>query len=549
MKPALARIGKTAAAITALGLVMTSCSAGNSNNSSPEVGNTEIELSATTPEPVGDIDHFSWRLKAEPFSLSPLYTFDWDDNTVASNLCESLLRWNADLATSPGLAESFENPAPQTWIYKIREGVKFHDGSEMTARDVVASLKAHQDPKLASFWQSSFQNVKSIQETGKNEVTVKLTKPDLQFNLLMAASPGAISSAESLEKQGQDYGNQTNGVNCTGPFKFDSWQAGEKIELSRFEDYWDPELKAKSESMTFVVMNDANSAASAMQTGEIDGGWRVGSNSIEPLKASGPGEIYFGTSTTIQSLIVSDLDGPLGDVRVRQALSMAINRQALSQAATQGIASPATSLTPQSVWAGADEQVLARAFEESPNTDYDIERAKELIAEAGAEGAKITLASTTYDPTLIVIAQGVSSAGAEIGLDITIDDRPANTYTTLFSDPSAREGVDMFVTSWYLSVTDPLEMYAVLRSGEFSNYGEFSDENFDALTNKALETNDPAERLELAAEVQAIANEQLPWIPLLDLPTTVWQGERITGVEPSINFLYYPWAAKIGKAE
>jgi len=547
MKPTFVRMRNVGAVAAVLALTLTSCAGAETGTSNTD-DKQGFELTASTPAPVGEIDHFSWALKAEPYSLSPLYAFDYPDNTVTSNLCESLFRWNADLTTSPGLAESFENPDPLTWVYKIREGVKFHDGSDLTAEDVVASLNAHLDPELASFWQSSFSTIDSIEQTGEFEVTVKTTTPDPGFNMIMAAAPGAISSAESLKELGREYGNATTGVNCTGPFKFDSWQSGEKIELSRFDDYWDDENKANAETMTFSIMSDSNAVASAMQTGEIDGGWQLPGNALATLQQSEAGEVYFGTNSTVQSLIVADTEGPLGDPLVRQALSMAINREALIEATSRGKAEPGVSLTPESVWAGADDETLERISGSNPNTEYDVDRAKELIIEAGAEGAELTIASTTYDPNLIVIAQAVASAGAEIGLNITIDDRPANAYTMLFSDPSAREGVDLFITSWFLSTTDPLEMYAVLRTGEFSNYGGYSNPEFDKLTNEALEEGDIEKRMALAADVQEIADADLPWIPLIEPPTTVWLGERITGVDPSINFLYYPWAAKIGSA-
>ena len=93
-----------------------------------------------------------------------------------------------------------------------------------------------------------------------------------------------------------------------------------------------------------------------------------------------------------------------------------------------------------------------------------------------------------------------------------------NAYTALFSDPSARDGIDLFYTVWYLSSPDPLEMYSVLRTGEFSNYGEWSDPEFDQVVNEAIAIDDPAARSEKTAEAQHIANEQLPWLPLFDRP-------------------------------
>src|SRR5690606_17899351 len=132
---------------------------------------------------------------------------------------------------------------------------------------------------------------------------------------------------------------------------------------------------------------------------------------------------------------------------------------------------------------------------------------RRLVQEAGAEGAKITYATASLDASFDVISQAVASAGAEIGLDIEIDTRTPNAYTLLFSDPTALEGVDLMTTRWYLSSTDPLEMYAVLRTGEFSNYGQWSNDEFDTIVNEALQTDDAFERSHLAAEAQRLTSE------------------------------------------
>lgn len=508
-----------------------------------------FELTAETPAPAGDIDRFTWALTTEPFSLDPAYAFDYADNTVLSNMCESLLRWNADLSVSPGLATSFENPDPLTWVYTIREGVQFHDGTTMTPHDVVVSLQRHLDPEVGSFWYSTFQNVASVEQTGEHEVTVRTTEPDSQFNQLMSAAPGVVQSADSTEEAGPDYGNQSTGVNCTGPFQFEEWRSGESITMSRFDDYWDPYLRARADEVEFVILNDANARVNALQTGEIDGAWTIPTNAIDPMRASDTGNVYFGTNATVQSIVISDMEGPLGDVRVRRALALALDREALAQAAVQGYGTPTDSLTPESVWRDADDATRARAFDDIAHYDYDLEEARELVREAGAEGERIVFATSSLDPSFDVVSQAMASAGKEIGLDIEIDTRSQNAYTLLFSDPAAIEGVDMFTTLWYLSSTDPLEMYSVLRTDEFSNYGKWSDPEFDDVVNRAVATLDADERFALAADAQRIATDQLPWIPLFDLPATVWMGDRITGVDPSINYLYFPWAAKIGRAE
>jgi len=203
-------------------------------------------------------------------------------------------------------------------------------------------------------------------------------------------------------------------------------------------------------------------------------------------------------------------------------------------------------LTTESVWGGASDAALAAAFGDVETYDYDVDAAKALVEEAGATGEEIVFATAPIGNDFAVISQATVAAAQSIGLEARIETISPNAYTALFSDPSAREGIDMFYTSWYLSSPDPLEMYAVLRTGEFSNYGQWSDPEFDAIVSEAVAIDDPALRSEKTAEAQRIANEQLPWLPLYTAPISLFLGERITGVAPSIAFLYYPWAAAIG---
>ena len=140
----------------------------------------------------------------------------------------------------------------------------------------------------------------------------------------------------------------------------------------------------------------------------------------------------------------------------------------------------------------------------------------------------------------------VDCAGPHTALVVKVKIAP-DKYTALFSSPEARAGIDLFFTAWYTSMADPMDMYNVLRTGEFSNYGGWSDPEFDAAANKAIATalDDPS-RTAAVIDAQAKAADQLPWLPLYAPPTSLWLGDRITGAAPSINYLYYPWAATIG---
>ncbi|MGA7204042.1 MAG: ABC transporter substrate-binding protein [Specibacter sp.] len=523
-------------------MLLAGCSSGG--NTSKDAA--RFELTANSAKPSGSIDSFTWAIYAEPASLDYTHAFDYPDNQVLANVCESLMRWNSDLTVSPGLAEKFANPTPTTWVYQIRPNVKFHDGTTLSANDVVASLERHLNPEVGSYWSAVYENVTSIKATGPMEVTVTTKKPDALFNNYMAASPGTIESAATLKKDGANYGNPSTGVNCTGPFSLDSWNSGTGITLKKFNDYWDPALMAKANEVKFVFLPDSNARVNAMKSGAVDGSWQVPSNGIDQLKSSGQGQILFGTNTSVISEIVGNTGGVLGDVRVRKALLMALDRKGLVQAAEQGYGTVTNSLTTKSAWMGVKDDVVNGAFAGLNNYDYNLDAAKKLIAEAGAAGKPVTIVSSNITPGLAITAQAFGAAATSLGLKPTIQSVSPDKFTNLFSDPAARKGVDLFTTSWYLSITDPLDMYGVLRTGDFSNYGNWSNKDFDTTVSSALETMDVNARAAKSVEAQKIANAELPWLPLYETPNNVWLGNKITGLSPSINFLYFPWAATVG---
>ncbi len=504
------------------------------------------EITVNTPEPSGELDKLTWSTYADPYSLDYAYAFDYADNQVLANVCESLVRFNEDLTVSPGLASGYENPTPTTWVYTIREGVKFHDGTTLTADDVVASMNRHLDPEIGSFWYSVYADVVSIEKTGEHEVTVTSSVPNALFNEAMSGSAGVIESAATLNKLGADYGNSSAGVNCTGPFEFQEWKSGERISLTRFDEYWDPELMAKAKQLDFVIMNDPAARVNALKSGEVDGGWLIPSNAVADLNGSGAGQIYFGLNTAVNSLIASNPEGPLGNPEVRKALIMAIDRDALVQAAEAGYAERTNALTTKSVWENAGDDTKEAAFSDLVDYPYDVEAATAIIKEQGVEGEEITITTAPMGNNFAVVAQATAAAAESIGLKATINTVTPNAYTALFSDPEARKATDLFFTSWYLSTGNPLDMFSILRTGDFSNYGGWSDPEYDTIVNDALQTMDRTEGLAASVPAQKILNEQLPWLPLYEPPNLLWMNERITGTSPSINYLYYPWAARIG---
>ncbi|WP_406134146.1 ABC transporter substrate-binding protein [Streptomyces zaomyceticus] len=537
----------TIACTAALAASLTACS-GATRPEAGATGGAGFEVTPTSPPARGTLDSFTWSLYAEPYTLDYALAYDYPPNTVLANVCEQLLRVTPDLRIEPGLAVEWARPDPRTLVYTLRPGVKFHDGTTMTADDVVASIERQRDPATGSPWGSAFKNVDSVEKTGPLEVTIRLGKPDVLLHELMAASPGTVVSAASLTKEGKDYGTPKGDLNCTGPFALEKWAQGDNITLRANPEYWDKKLAPRSRSVKFTFVEDPAARSNAFLSGTADGGYMVPSTALAHLRTAGKGSVLFGPNTAAANLAVLDFHGPLGDRKVREALSMALDRKNIIKAAAGGVGLPAKAPAARGAWALVPEKTPA-LYDTLPEPVYDIEGAKKLVGEAGASGRLITVVTSSLAPEISVVANAVQAAGRRIGLDVTLKPVSPDAYSSIFVDPKAREGIDLVITNGYDNTPDPLEFYQYLRTGDFGNYGNWSDAEFDVAFDRANSEPDPAKRAELTAELQRIALRELPVIPVYEAPYSVFLGKRITGAPTGISQLYYPWAATIGAAQ
>ncbi|MFF0870091.1 ABC transporter substrate-binding protein [Nonomuraea sp. NPDC003560] len=538
------RTARLAAAALAV-LAATACGGGAA--APKAAGSATFTVTADLPPAKGPVDAVTWALYAEPQSLDYAYAFDYPPNTVLANVCEQLMRITPGFRVEPGLAAKAESPDPGRWVYTIRQGVRFHDGSPLTADDVVASMRRHMDPAVGSYWVSSYQNVKSVEKTGPMEVTVHLKKPDHLFNEQMGTSAGTIESAAFLAAQGAGYGTPDKGVNCTGPYSLDKWEKGQAITLKRFDGYWDPALKARAATLRNVFIPDPAARVNALLSGEVDGSYLVPTTGFTRLGSASSGKLYFGPNTAAVSLIPLDLKGTLGDLRLRKALSMALDRKAILQASVAGVATPAKAPAAIGAW-GIAPEAAKQYYAKLPELSTDLEGARKLVKEAGGTGKKIVIATSTMAPDIGVIANAVQAAGQAIGLRVEQKAVAPDAYSALFSDPKARQGIDLVMTIWYDSTPDPLEFYGILQTGNFSNYGGYSDPEYDRLVDQAGAEADPAARAAVVAELQEIAVRDMVWIPLYEVPHSMFLNKRLTGAPTGITQLVYPWAAVLGSA-
>ncbi|MGW1947989.1 ABC transporter substrate-binding protein [Streptomyces sp. NPDC001940] len=545
-RPGRRRAGRPAllaAALSAL-LLVPAC-AGPPGTGASGAG-TDFRLSASTPRAKGQIDSFTWALYAEPPTLDYISAFDYPQNMILSNVCESLMRWTPDLKLAPGLARKASNPDPLTWVYDLRDGVRFHDGRVMTADDVLFSLGRQMNPHNGAAWAQVFENVASLDRTGPLQVTVKLKRPDSQFPQYMATAAGVVASRSGVKAAGRDYGT-SGGLACTGPYELGKWDKGQSVELRRFDRYRG--TKAKSAKAVFRFLSDSSARTKAMLSGEVDGGYLIPTESYGALRSSGVGTLYFGEGLSTVNVNVTNMRGPLGDVRVRRALSLALDRRGFLKTGLSGAGTVTNSLTTKAAWASAPESVRKAAFDGLPSAEPNLGKARKLIKEAGATGKTLTVATSSIGQDVSLLATAVQAAGSEIGLDIKLKTVAPNAFTALFTDPQARKGIDMFPETYYDSITDPLDLLSNFRTGAYQNFAGYSDRSYDRLVDRARAAYDPVERLTTEAELQRKAADQVLWIPVAEWPTSLFLNKRITGAPTTISYLYSPWAAGIGAAQ
>ncbi|MBO0981895.1 ABC transporter substrate-binding protein [Microbacterium sp. SD291] len=538
----------SAATLAVAALALAGC-AGPADKGDSGPASLDLDLSklaTTTPAGTEPIDEVKWNLPYEPSSLDPIFAWNYAENTATANLCESLLRMKPDLSLEPGLAEKVEQPDDTTYVYTIREGVTFWDGNPLTAEDVAFSLQRQIGPDSSTYWSDYFSNVASAEVTGPLEVTVTLSEPDVLFAQAMGSAAGAIVERAAVEADGDAFGTPKGNLQCTGPYKVAKWDSGKSLVIERNDAYWNAEVKPLAKQIAFSFIADESTAINALSTGDVDGQFfYLPPAGLSQLQKSDNVTTTFGESFVFWTLAPIGKDGGLGDEKIRQALSLAIDRTQLAQVVFQGAAIPAPTIAGPATW-GYEEDSFASAFEEF-GVEADLEAAKSLVEEAGSPKEPIVLAvqgsSAVHEQTASVI----QAAGQSIGLNVETKVIPVEQFGNLYFDPAAREGLDGFFTTNYADFADPLGVYSFFESTNSHDY--IGWDGADAEISKALQTTDDVERAELVIDIQKKVTEALPWIPLAYEPTTMIQSTRISGAVPSFAYLYAPWAVSIGGTE
>jgi len=473
---------------------------------------------------------------AEPKALDPAAVTAVNDFRILMNVYDGLVRYKSGtLEVEPALATSWEiSDGGKVYTFKLRDGVKFHDGSDFNAEAVKFNfdrmLKEDHPfhdtgPFPLSFFFSAVQDVEIVDTS-----TVKFTlnAPYAPFLSNLAYPTGLIVSPASVEKHGKEFGRNPSG---TGPFKFAEWKSNERVVVERNENYW--EGQAGTEAVVFRPITDANTRTAEMLAGGIDLMVEVPPVALSEFQGDNY-NLVEQAGPHVWFLILNAKEGPFADKRVRQAANYAINKEAIVNDVLEGTAAVAAGPTPPA---------FAWAYNESLEPyPYDPEKAKALLKEAGAEGAELTFyvtegGSGMLDP--VAMGTAIQADLQAVGLNVKIETYEWNTFLGNVN-PGLEGKADMAEMAWMTNDPDTLP-YLALRTeawpdkGGF-NSGYYSNPEVDKLLEAARASTDQGERARLYQEMQTIVQEDAPWVFVANWKQNAVTSNRVQNFELQPSF-------------
>ena len=447
---------------------------------------------------------------------------------VILNMYDALLARTDDMRIVPELAESWQQLSPTVYEFRLRRGVKFHDGAEMTADDVKYTFdrltKANAMGGQTSPRKSLLGPLQDTEIVDRYTVRFVLSAP---WPILPAYLPFQQVVSKAFTERAGAAGMATS-ANGTGPFKLVEWRRGDAVILERFADYYggSPDLPpvgpARVDRVIFKVIPEAASRVAALLAGEVDIIDELPHHAIRQIKANPRTQVLAANGTRSFFLPLNNTKPPFNDVRVRQAVNHAIDKKLIIDRILNGLAVPLDGIiSPQSFGYAAEVQ----------RYEYSPDKARKLLAEAGhAGGIDVTFdVDGPFKDQAEAIAQMLGRAG--IRAKIQLWERSA--MADLWKKPDTN-GRDMTFQSWGDGALDPIGIFVpVLRTRDRGNFSGYANAEVDRLLDAAEAESDPPKRSRLYQDAQAIVAREAP-LAFLWLPQDVYGASaRLKGWQPS----------------
>ena len=500
---------------------------------------------ATTPDPdAKQGGNIVITYKDDVATLDPAIGYDWQNWSMIKSLFDGLMDYvPGTTELRPGLAESYEiSEDGQTFTFKLRSGVKFHNGREMTAEDVKFSLDRVTAPATQSPGAGFFGMIDGYEAVAAGEadslsgvtvvdpttVEIKLSRPDATFLHVMALNFASVVPEEAVAEHGADFGKNPVG---TGAFKLGEWALGQRVVFTRNEDYWRDGLPYLDQ-ITFEIGQEPIVALLRLQSGEVD----IPGDGIPPAKfqevmadPEQKARVVEGGQLQTGYITMNVEIPPFDQKGVREAVNMAINKDRVVQMINNR-ALPANQPLPPSM-PGYDESYEGYA--------YDVDAAKAKLAEAGfPDGFDTELFVTNTDPNPR-IAQAIQQDLSQIGIRAEIQSLAQANVIAAGGEKDAAPMIWSGGMAWIADFPDPSNFYGPILGCAGAvpggwNWSWYCNEELDKRATEADSIVDPArqeERSQMWSKIYTDIMADAPWVPVFNEQRFTMKSPRMGGAD------------------
>ena len=498
MKNATVRLLALASAAV-LALSVSACAAPTGNDDSGEAS-VEQPLRVAYPQDVS--------------SLDPIHGNAGTDHAILWTMYDTLVNWDPEtLEPLPGLAESWDLSDPNVIALTLREGVTFQDGTEFDADAVKFNLD--RAAAEGSNITTDVASIASVDVVDPTHVNINLKAPNSALLLILTDRAGMMVSPTAAEKYDGDLSLNPVGA---GGWSFVEWRRGASVTVEKYEDYWDKDA-VRAPQIVFSVITDPTTRVSALTSGQQDFVVDVPPSSAQALESSASDKLLQSSRVLIAQIYLNDAKPEIADVRVRQALALAINRDEILETGYFGYGSVANEWMPADHWANAGEKY-----------DYDPDEARKLLKEAGATNLTFDLA-LTQDPNWIRVGEILKAQWAEVGVTI-------NLVPVENTQGSTDHFADGKTVAWMANWTgrpDPSQTFLSLfgKDGYF-NAGHVDFDGLQGAVDAANAATDQSDRAASFKDAADVVYDQVPAIPLVFADLLVGTSDKVSGYVPNL---------------
>ncbi|MEU0638540.1 ABC transporter substrate-binding protein [Streptomyces albidoflavus] len=461
---------------------------------------------------------------------------------VACLVQEGLLSVSPDGELRPGLAARWSQPDERTYVFTLRRGVTFSDGTPLTPDDVVASVEAIRDPKNTNALAYLYAHVTSVKVTGDLEVTVRLKKPDALFLWTVSPSGLLVSSRAFLKRHRGEVGTGKTLLLGTGAYRITGFAADDHVLLERNDAWWGEKPGVRTLKLDFVP--DAGTRLVAMKSGAVDGALGLASDEARGWESAA--EVTYTEDRSVVALAFDTGKAPFDDPRVRRAVAHAADRAGMAEGILHGKAQVAAALPSPGMWGDLlpAEQVAA-AYDRIALPAHDLAAArKELAASGHPDGFTAELHYPGSGPQLGKAALALAAELKKIGVTLKVEEITLEQWI-------AELGSGKFPLQflWYFPTTgDPAELLDAYLHGEAeaTNIARYDQAKVTGALKAATTETDSGKRGALLLEAVTEAAGDLPYLPLWWASTaTALSGRLALGGGDGPFALTGPWAARL----